>query len=195
MGSHCLPRGTKMSRRALWEGIGGGVRGAWGNFCVFSRNVGARGFGSPWKVVSVVRASSGAVASWTSMSMTLARNKLSGAVLDLDAYLRTHAASCVSCKSQMTVGFLCGAGAETIIFRVGFWQNGFFADFYFWAAEFFREFSRRIFSPHFCGKKCPEKSSRKIPAKILQNLYNKNPPTHFCRMAGAIIFVTGTSGR
>ena len=59
--------------------------------------------------------------------------------------------------------------------RVGSWQNGFFADFYFWAAGFFRGFSRRIFSPHFCGKKCPEKSSRKIPGKILQNLYNRNP--------------------
>ena len=54
---------------------------------------------------------------------------------------------------------------------VGFWQNGFLADFYFWAAGF----CRRIFSPHFCGKKCPEKSSRKIPDKILQILYNKNP--------------------
>ena len=32
-------------------------------------------------------------------------------------------------------------------------------------------FSRRIFSPHFCGKKCPEKSSRKIPGKILQHIY------------------------
>ena len=79
----------------------------------------------------------------------------------------------------------------TINFRVGFWQNGFFADFYFWAAGFFRGFPRRIFSPHFCGKKCPEKSSRKIPAKILQNLYNKNPPTHFCRMTGAINFRVG----
>ena len=59
--------------------------------------------------------------------------------------------------------------------RLGFWQNGFFADFYFWAAGFFRGFCRRIFSPHFCGKKCPEKSSKKIPGKILQNLYNKNP--------------------
>ena len=59
--------------------------------------------------------------------------------------------------------------------RAGSWQNGFFADFYFWAAGFFRGFCRRIFSPHFCGKKCPEKSSRKIPGKILQNLYNKNP--------------------
>ena len=61
------------------------------------------------------------------------------------------------------------------IFRVGSWQNGFFVDFHFWAAGFFRGFSRRIFSPHFCGKKCPEKSSRKIPGKILQNLYYKNP--------------------
>ena len=77
------------------------------------------------------------------------------------------------------------------IFRVGLWQNGFFADFYFWAAGFFRGFSRRIFSPHFCGKKCPEKSSRKIPGKILQNLCNKNPPTHFCRGAGPTFFAQG----
>ena len=40
-------------------------------------------------------------------------------------------------------------------FRVGFWQNRFFADFYFWAAGFFRGFCRRIISPHLCGKKCP----------------------------------------
>ena len=63
-----------------------------------------------------------------------------------------------------------------IFLRAGSRQNGFFADFYFWAAGFFRGFCRRIFSPHFCGKKCPEKSSRKIPGKILQNLYYKNPP-------------------
>ena len=31
------------------------------------------------------------------------------------------------------------------------------------------------FSPHFCGKKCPEKSSRKMPDEILQIFYNKNP--------------------
>ena len=73
-----------------------------------------------------------------------------------------------------------------VFLRAGFRQNGFLADFYFWAAGFFRGFSRRIFSPHFCGKKCPEKSSRKIPGKILQNLYNKNPPTHFCRLPRAI---------
>ena len=43
------------------------------------------------------------------------------------------------------------------------------------AAGFCRGFCRRIFSPHSCGIKCPEKSSRKIPGKILQILYNKNP--------------------
>ena len=57
--------------------------------------------------------------------------------------------------------------------RVGFGQNGFSADFCFWAARFFRGFCRRIFS--FSWEKCPERSSRKIPGKILQNLYNKNP--------------------
>ena len=79
----------------------------------------------------------------------------------------------------------------TLFLRAGFRQNGFFADFYFRAAGFFRGFSRRIFSPNFCGKKCPEESSRKIPGKILQNLHNKNPPTHFCRLAGAIFLSSG----
>ena len=83
----------------------------------------------------------------------------------------------------------CGLDSE--IFRAGFRQNGFFADFYFWAAGFFRGFCRWIFSPHFCGKKCPEKSSRKIPGKILQNLNNKNPPTHFCRLPRAKISKVG----
>ena len=58
--------------------------------------------------------------------------------------------------------------------RVGFWQNGFFADFYFWAAGFFRIFSPDFLSS-FLWEKSPEKSSRKIPGKILQKLYNKNP--------------------
>ena len=51
-----------------------------------------------------------------------------------------------------------------------------------------RRIFSRIFSPDFFSsflwEKVPEKSSRKIPGKILQNLYNKNPPTHFCRLAG-----------
>ena len=59
--------------------------------------------------------------------------------------------------------------------RVGFWQNGFFADFYFWAAGFLRGFCRRIFSLHFCGEKVPRKILQEIPGKILQILYDKNP--------------------
>ena len=35
--------------------------------------------------------------------------------------------------------------------------------------------SRPNFLLIFVGKKCPEKSSRKTPGKILQNLCNKNP--------------------
>ena len=58
--------------------------------------------------------------------------------------------------------------------RVGFWQNGFLADFNVRAAGFCRGVVAGFFS-HFCGQKCPEKSSRKIPDKILQILYNKNP--------------------
>ena len=45
----------------------------------------------------------------------------------------------------------------------------------FWGHRIFSRILSRICSPHFCGKKCPEKSSMKIPGKILQNLYNKNP--------------------
>ena len=60
-------------------------------------------------------------------------------------------------------------------------------DFYFWAAGFFRGFCRRIFASHFCGKKSPEKSSGKIPGKILQNLYNKNPPDTFLQRGRAKI--------
>ena len=47
--------------------------------------------------------------------------------------------------------------------------------FLFHPPDFLRGFCRQIFAPHFCEKKRLEKSSRKIPGKILQNLYNKNP--------------------
>ena len=67
------------------------------------------------------------------------------------------------------------------IVRVGFWQNGFVADFYFWAAGFFRRFCRRIFSPQFCGKKYPEESSRKIPAKSSKICTTKIPDTFLQR--------------
>ena len=56
-------------------------------------------------------------------------------------------------------------------FRVGFWQNVFFADC-FRAAAFLRGFRRRIFS-RFCGEKVPRKILLEIPDKIFQNLYYK----------------------
>ena len=46
----------------------------------------------------------------------------------------------------------------------------------------FSGFSRRISSPHFCGKG-PEKSSRKIPAKSSKICITKFP-TYFCTGAG-----------
>ena len=48
-------------------------------------------------------------------------------------------------------------------------------DFYFWSRRIFRGFCRRIFSPQFCQKKCPEESSSKIPGKIFQNCTTKIP--------------------
>ena len=56
-----------------------------------------------------------------------------------------------------------------------FGRTDFTLIFIFGPLDFFRGFCRLIFSTHFCGKKCPEKSSRKIPGKILQNFHNKNP--------------------
>ena len=59
-----------------------------------------------------------------------------------------------------------------------FGRTDFSRIFIFEPPDFFADFLAGFFS-HFCGKKCPEKSSR----KILQNLYNKNPPTHFLQIA------------
>ena len=69
------------------------------------------------------------------------------------------------------------------ILRVGFWQNGFFADFYFWAAGFVRGFCRRIFSPHFCGGKSAQKNPPgKSPAKSSRIYTTKIPDTFLlCR--------------
>ena len=64
------------------------------------------------------------------------------------------------------------------IFGVGFWQNGFFADFYFWAAGFCRGFCRRIFSP------------QKVPRKILQENPRQNPP-NFIQQKSPTIFCRG----
>ena len=50
-----------------------------------------------------------------------------------------------------------------------------FSRIYFWGPpDFFPDFVAD-FSPHLYGKKCTGKCSRKIPGKILQSLYSKNP--------------------
>ena len=68
---------------------------------------------------------------------------------------------------------------ERSFVRVGSWQNGFFADFYFLAAGvFFADFVAGFFLHIFVGKKCPEKSSSKIPDKILENLCTNQSPRH-----------------
>ena len=74
-------------------------------------------------------------------------------------------------KSIKRYNFLGSAFGKTDFLQIFIFRP----PFYFRAAGFFRRFCRRIYSPHFCGKKCPKRSSRKIPGKILQNLHNQNP--------------------
>ena len=57
----------------------------------------------------------------------------------------------------------------------GFGRTDFSRIFFLGRRIFSRIFSPDFFSSFLWEKKRPEKSSRKIPAKILQNLYNKNP--------------------
>ena len=52
--------------------------------------------------------------------------------------------------------------------------EGHSADAFFELLVFFMDFVARSFS-HVCEEKCPEKFSRKIPGKILQNAYSENP--------------------
>ena len=61
-----------------------------------------------------------------------------------------------------------------LILRLGFWQNGFFADFIFEPPNFFVDFVAGFVLLIFVGK-VPRKSFGKIPDKTLQILYNKNP--------------------
>ena len=61
--------------------------------------------------------------------------------------------------------------------RVGFWQNGFVADFYFWASGFFCGFCRRISCSHFCGKKVPRKILQENPRQKSFKFYTTKIPT------------------
>ena len=59
--------------------------------------------------------------------------------------------------------------------RVGFGRMYFSRIFILEPPDFFADFVAGFFPLIIVGKKCPpEKSSRKIPVKILQNLHNKN---------------------
>ena len=75
----------------------------------------------------------------------------------------------------------------------GFWQHGFFTDLYFWAAGFFRGFSRRIFLLILVGKKCPKKILQENPRQNPPNFLQKSP-THFCRGAGPNFCKFGEGG-
>ena len=66
-----------------------------------------------------------------------------------------------------------------------FGRTDFSRIFIFQPPDFFVDSVAGFFLLIFVGKSAQKKSSRKIPGKILQNLYNKNSPTHFCRLAGA----------
>ena len=73
-------------------------------------------------------------------------------------------------------------------FRVGFWQNGLFADFILGPPDFFVDFVAGSFLHILWEKKGPEKPSRKIPGKILQILYTKIPDT-FLQRGWANVFL------
>ena len=71
--------------------------------------------------------------------------------------------------------------------RAGFRQNGFFADFYFWAAGFFRGFSRRIFCSSFLWEK--------VPRKILQENPRENPPKFIQQKSSDTFLQIGRANR
>ena len=70
--------------------------------------------------------------------------------------------------SATRVALLQNEIAPKSFFRVGFWQNGFFTDFHFWAAGFF---FRGFVSSFFIGKNAQKNPPGKCPGKILQYLF------------------------
>ena len=69
---------------------------------------------------------------------------------------------------------------KTPKFRVGFWQDGFFAGFHFGPPDLARS-SSPVFCSSFLWEKCPEKSSRKTPAKSSKSYITKIPDTFLQR--------------
>ena len=76
---------------------------------------------------------------------------------------------------------------KCLLFRAGFRQNGFFADFFFWAAGFFRGFLAGFFILIFVGisaqknppGKSPGKSSKIYTTKVLQHISADSPGQYF----------------
>ena len=67
---------------------------------------------------------------------------------------------------------------------VGFWQNGFFAAFYFWAAGFFRGFVAGFFLLILVGKSAQKNPPGKSPAKS-SKIYTTNIPNTFLQRGWA----------
>ena len=89
---------------------------------------------------------------------------------------------CSEIFSEMFEPLFCGSEKNPVKFPPNFLGSDLGrADFFFGGIfifgppDFFRGFCCRIFLLISVEKKCPEQSSRKIPGKLLQNLYNKNP--------------------
>ena len=71
--------------------------------------------------------------------------------------------------------------------QIRFWQNGFFADFYFCQIrppDFFADFVAGLFLLIFVGKSAQKNPPGKSLAKS-SKFTSKKPPTHFCRGAFA----------
>ena len=75
--------------------------------------------------------------------------------------------------------FRCISYFSPDFFSSFLWENGFFTDFYFRAAGFFRGFSRRMFSPYFCGEKVPTKILQENPRQNPPKIIQQKSPTHF----------------
>ena len=82
---------------------------------------------------------------------------------------------------QMSLSVVVVALGTLNILRVGFWQNGFFVDFYFLAAGFCRGFCRRIVFSSFLRGRVPRKILQENPRQHPPNLYSKIPDTFLQR--------------
>ena len=69
-------------------------------------------------------------------------------------------------------------------FRVGFWQNGFFADFIFEPPDFFADFVAGFFLLIFVGKSAQQNPPGKSPTKS-SKFYTTKIPDNFLQRGQA----------